>query len=104
MPKKKIETSKKKKVEPKYSLEIAYGDTVFKTKAETVADALKQFTASPDIPFGFKTQVIIKVATGKEERQRILWPKDARRIFGLSRVQPEALEVLGRTLTRQFET
>lgn len=111
MPKKKTakkevtkEVSKKQvKKAPKYQLEVGYHDQVFKSAADTIEEALKTFVESPELPIGFKSQVVIKTSKGKDERRRIMGPAVARRVFGVYKVRPESISILARTLTRQFD-
>lgn len=100
MPKTKKKT---RKTPPKYHLEINFHDKSFETDAATLEECLKNFVESPELPIGFKTQVVIKANKGKEERTRILGPAVARRVFGVYKVRPMSITMLGKTLARQFE-
>lgn len=107
MPKAKKEVKPVKKADNKkakldYQLEISVNDTVFKAEAISLADALRSFVNSSSFPLGAKTQALVKYNDGKVYRQKVWHTPEARRVFRVIALKPEALEVLASKLTEDL--
>lgn len=95
MPKKK-ETKEVKKapVKKPYHLEVLVNDIVFKTDAKSLEEALAKFVESPEFPVGAKTTAFVRFSKGKKEGKRLWHTPEARRMFRLIGLKPDALSLL----------
>ena len=100
----KKEVSKKEVSKKDYYLEASVNDVVFKTKAESILEALKSFIQSPDYPFGAKTKLFFTYGKGKDERHHLYHAQEARRLLLTLSHKPTAIDVLAAKFTRNLES
>lgn len=96
----KKETKKEEVKDTKYNVEISVNDVVFKTKADSIEEALTNFIDSPEFPHGAKTKLFIKYSKGKETRSRFWHTGIARRLLMTLAIKPSAVNVIAEQLNR----
>lgn len=106
MPTKKKTTKKVvKKAKPKktgYSLKVTVNGLDFKTKGETVREALEKFIDHKDFPYGSKTNAVFIVEKGKDKGTFVTTPIRTRRLFLQFPQKGTAVEVFSATLERRI--
>jgi hypothetical protein len=85
-----------------FRFEVIVNDVHFKTKSDSLAEALNEFMSSKEFPAAIKTKVILRFGKGETLVQR-LWPvSEARRVFANLGIKPELSELFAEKLSRQL--
>ncbi len=100
--KKPTKKTKKAPKKPKYRLEVEVNGNKFETGAEDMETALSEFVESPEFPLGAKTLAIFRYSDGKIERIKVLHTPEARRLFKIISLKPDALAVYAKKLTEDL--
>jgi hypothetical protein len=97
-----IEPKESKVSKNDYQFEVSVNDVVFKTKAESLEQALTEFVESPVYPVGAKTKLFFTYSKGDVNRKRLFQTPEARRMLTTLARKPSAITILAEQLTRSL--
>lgn len=100
-PKRATKATKTEKEEG-FSLVVHVNDEVFKTKADSLAEALREFVDSPVRPIAAKTTLVLHYSKGKVERQRNYFAHQANRFLNKISEIPSQLEFIAEKMTQEL--